>query len=94
MNQRPGLFRVAILKLEDGHAAFPDSLWSRRVADYGSSDGPRFKTLLYSPLHNIRQDEVPQPSSRPRTTTIAWCRRTRSSTRRRCRRRRARRIRS
>lgn len=58
MNQRPGLFRVAIV-----HAGVMDMLRFQKftigwnwIADYGSSDNPgEFKALYaYSPIHNVR----------------------------------------
>ncbi len=94
MEQRPDLFAVAlpavgVMDMLRYDRFTGGKLWA---TEYGTSSNPeQFKFLIkYSPLHNLKRGNVlsRRRSSRPPTTTIASCRATRSSSRRRCRKRR------
>ena len=91
MNQRPELFRVGIPQVgRDGHAAVPEVhhrleldrrlRFERRPRRVQGACG-----LLAVAQHQARHCATRRRSSRRPITTIAWCRRTRSSTPRRCR---------
>ena len=94
MEQRPDLFAVAlpavgVMDMLRYDRFTGGKLWA---TEYGSSSDPRqFAFLIkYSPLHNVPRGHLLSRRrwSPPPITTIASCRATPSSSRRRCRPRR------